>query len=156
MKTQERISKHISYKEGVYSNTATRKGIDNNPGDIELKAMKNVAESVFEPLREKFGCPIRINSFFRSKALNLAVGGSAKSQHCKGEAMDIDDTLGGVTNADMWLFIKNNLEFDQLIWEFGDSNNPDWVHVSLKLNGENRKQCLRAKRVNGRTVYEKM
>lgn len=156
MKTQEKISNHISYKEATYSITAKRKGIDNTPGELELEAMKNIAESVFEPLRKNFGCPIKINSFFRSKALNLAVGGSTKSQHCKGEAMDIDDTLGGVTNADMWWFIKNNLDFDQIIWEFGNSENPDWIHVSFKLNGENRKQCLKASRVNGRTVYEKV
>lgn len=156
MKSPKTISKHISYKEAVRSNTAKRRGIDNTPSGLELEAMINVAEKVFEPLREHFGCPILINSFFRSIKLNKAIGGSSRSQHCKGEAMDLDDTLGGVKNSEIWAYIKNNLEFDQLIWEFGDTEEPNWVHVSLKLNGENRKQCLRASRVLGRVVYETM
>ena len=87
------ISKHISYKEGVYSNTAIRKGIDNTPNDEQLKNMELIAEKVFEPLREWVGGPIKINSFFRSPELNTAIGGSSKSQHCKGQAIDIDDTF---------------------------------------------------------------
>ena len=78
------ISKHISYKEGVYSITATRRGIDNDPDDEQLSNMELIAEKVFEPLREYVGGPIKINSFFRSIKLNKAIGGSSKSQHCKG------------------------------------------------------------------------
>ena len=111
------ISKHVSYKEGVYSNTATRKGIDNTPNDEQLNNMELIAEEVFEPLRVWVGGPIKINSFFRSPDLNTAIGGSSKSQHCKGQAMDIDDTFGKATNAEMYHFIKDNLDFDQMIWE---------------------------------------
>ena len=103
------ISNHISYKEGVYSNTATRRGIDNIPNEEQLSNMRLIADEVFEPLRIYVNGPIRINSFYRSKALNKAIGGSTSSQHCKGQAMDIDDTFGMMTNAEMYEFIKENL-----------------------------------------------
>ena len=96
------ISKHISDKEGVYSVTAIRRGIDNIPNEEQLNNMKLLAEKVFEPLREWVGGPIKINSFFRSPELNTAIGGSHKSQHCKGQAIDIDDTFGRMTNAEMY------------------------------------------------------
>jgi len=147
------ISKHVSYKEGVYSITATRLGIDNTPGDDQLHFMELIAEKVFEPLREWVGGPIKINSFYRSPELNKAIGGSTKSQHCKGQAMDIDDTLDRVTNAEMFNWIKENLDFDQMIWEFGDDDNPDWVHVSYVSEEKNRNRCLRAYRTNGKTAY---
>ena len=147
------ISKHISYKEGVYSITATRKGIDNTPNNDQLLKMVSVAEEVFEPLRAYVGGPIKINSFFRCPELNTAIGGSSKSQHCKGQAIDIDDTFGRMTNAEMYNFIKDNLEFDQIIWEFGDDDNPDWVHVSYVSPKDNRNRCLKAYRENGKTKY---
>ena len=145
----EKISKHISYKEGVYSNTATRRGIDNTPGDDQLFFMEIIAEKVFEPLREWVEGPIKINSFFRSPDLNKAIGGSGKSQHCHGQAIDIDDTFGKATNAEMYHWIKENLDFDQMIWEFGDDNNPNWVHVSYVSPEANRKRCLKAYRNPG-------
>ena len=147
------ISKHISYKEGVYSITATRRGIDNTPNNDQLLKMVSVAEEVFEPLRAYVGGPIKINSFFRCPELNTAIGGSSKSQHCKGQAIDIDDTFGRMTNAEMYNFIKDNLEFDQIIWEFGDDNNPDWVHVSYVSPKDNRNRCLKAYRENDKTKY---
>ena len=147
------ISKHISYKEGVYSITATRRGIDNTPNNEQLKNMELVAEKVFEPLREWVGGPIKINSFFRSPDLNKAIGGSGKSQHCHGQAMDIDDTFGVVANSEMYHWIKENLDFDQMIWEFGDDDNPDWVHVSYVSEENIRNRCLKAERKNGKTVY---
>ena len=147
------ISKHISYKEGVYSNTATRRGIDNTPNDEQLDNMELIANEVFEPLRMWVDGPIKINSFFRSPDLNTAIGGSSKSQHCKGQAMDIDDTFGKATNAEMYHFIKDNLDFDQMIWEFGDDDNPNWVHVSYVSKDKNRNRCLRASRVGGKTTY---
>ena len=147
------ISKHISYKEGVRSNTATRKGIDNTPNDEQLENMKLVAEQVFEPLRVYVNGPIKINSFFRCPELNKAIGGSSKSQHCKGQAMDIDDTFGHMTNAEMYNFIKEHLDFDQMIWEFGDDDNPDWVHVSYVSSKDNRNRCLKAYKENGKTKY---
>jgi len=147
------ISKHVSYKEGVYSTTATRLGIDNTPSDDQLHFMELIAEKVFEPLREWVGGPIKINSFYRSPELNKAIGGSSKSQHCKGQAMDIDDTLDRVTNAEMFNWIKENLDFDQMIWEFGDDDNPNWVHVSYVSEENNRNRCLRAFKSGGKTVY---
>jgi|TARA_Y100001963_G_scaffold44056_1_gene61814 zinc D-Ala-D-Ala carboxypeptidase len=147
------ISKHISYKEGVRSNTATRLGIDNTPNNEQLDNMETVAEEVFEPLRAYVGGPIKINSFFRCPELNKAIGGSSKSQHCKGQAMDIDDTFGRMTNAEMYHFIKEHLDFDQMIWEFGDDDNPDWVHVSYVSPENNRNRCLKAYRENGKTKY---
>ena len=147
------ISKHISYKEGVYSNTALRRGIDNTPNEEQLANMKLIGEKIFEPLREYVGGPIKINSFFRSAKLNTAIGGSRTSQHCKGQAMDIDDTFGYKTNAEMYYFIKEHLNFDQMIWEFGDDDNPNWVHVSYVSPEKNRNRCLKAYKENGRTKY---
>ena len=147
------ISEHISYKEGVYSITAIRRGIDNNPNDEQLDNMELVAEEVFEPLRVYVDGPIKINSFFRCPELNKAIGGSSKSQHCKGQAIDLDDTFGRATNAEMYHFIKKHLDFDQMIWEFGDDDNPDWVHVSYVSEKDNRNRCLKAYRENGKTKY---
>ena len=147
------ISKHISYKEGVYSNTAIRRGIENDPNDEQLANMELIAEKIFEPLREWVNGPIKINSFFRSVKLNKAIGGSSKSQHCHGQAIDIDDTYIVVANSDMYDYIKNNLDFDQLIWEFGDDNNPNWVHVSYVSKEDNRNRCLKAYKEQGRSKY---
>ena len=115
--------------------------------------MKLLATKVFEPLRQWVGGPIKINSFYRGPELNKAIGGSSKSQHCHGQAIDIDDTYGHKTNAEMFNYIKDNLEFDQMIWEFGDNENPNWVHVSYVNPGENRNRCLVAFRKDGRTQY---
>ena len=147
------ISKHISYKEGVYSITATRRGINNDPNDEQLANMELIAEKVFEPLRDWVGGPIKINSFFRWPELNKAIGGSSKSQHCKGQAIDIDDTFRVVANSDMYDYIKEDLDFDQLIWEFGDDENPNWVHVSYVSEEDNRRRCLKAYKNNGKTAY---
>ena len=148
-----KISKHVSYKEGVRSRTADRRGLDNTPNESQLKCMKEIAEGLFEPLREWVGGPIKINSFFRGEPVNTAIGGSKYSQHMKGQAMDIDDTFGHKTNAEMYHYIKDNLDFDQLIWEFGDDKNPNWIHVSYVTHRENRKKLTIAKKVNGRTKY---
>ena len=148
------ISKRISYKEGVYSRTATRLGIKNNPNAEQMKNMVAIAEEVFEPLRAWVGGPVKINSFFRSPELNKAIGGSTKSQHCQGQAIDLDDTFGRATNAEMFEFIKQNLDFDQMIWEFGDEDNPDWVHVSYVSPEQNRKRCLNAYKEKGKTKYK--
>jgi hypothetical protein len=115
--------------------------------------MELVADEVFEPLRSWVGGPIKINSFFRSPKLNTAIGGSSKSQHCKGQAIDIDDTFGRATNAEMYHFIKDHLDFDQMIWEFGDDDNPDWVHVSYVSEKKNRRRCLKAYKEKGKTKY---
>lgn len=147
-----KISKHISIKEATRSNTAERLGIDNFPNSPTLVNMQALAENVFEPLRKHFGHPIYITSFYRSPELNRAIGGSSKSQHCSGQAIDIDDVIGSSTNADFFNYIKNNLEFDQLIWEFGNEDNPSWVHVSYNADN-NRGNILKAFKEKGKTKY---
>ena len=147
------ISQHVSYKEGVYSRTAQRLEIENTPNNEQLDNMEVIANEVFEPLREWVGKPIKVNSFFRCLKLNTAIGGAKSSQHMKGQAMDIDDTFGYATNAEMYHFIKENLDFDQLIWEFGDDDNPNWLHVSYVSPEKNRKRCLKAYKEQGRSKY---
>lgn len=148
------LSEHLTLKEATKSATATRKGIHNIPADSHLAALVNIANKVFEPIRNHFGVPIGISSGYRSSDLNKAIGGSQTSQHSKGEALDVDaDIFGKITNKQIFDFIKNNLEFDQLIWEFGTDESPDWVHVSLKYNGKQRGQILKASRGSGKTNY---
>ena len=147
------ISEHVSYREGVYSITATRLGIDNTPNDEQLDNMELVAKEVFEPLRKWVGGPIKINSFFRGSGLNKAIGGARKSQHMNGQAMDIDDGYSHATNAEMYHWIKENLDFDQLIWEFGDDDNPNWLHVSYVSKEDNRNRCLKAYKEQGKSKY---
>ncbi len=145
MRSNRTISKNISYTEATKSVTAIKRGIDNTPDCAALANMQFVAENIFEPVRGRFCVPIAVTSFYRSPALNKAVGGSSTSQHVKGEAMDLDaDVYGVITNKYIFDYIKDNLNFDQLIWEFGDNNEPGWVHVSLKNSGTNRKQILQA------------
>ena len=119
------ISKHVNIREAVYSTTATRLGIDNEPTKQHLENMITVADEIFEPLRGWVGGPI-----------------------------DIDDTYKKATNAEMFNFIKQNLDFDQMIWEFGDDDNPNWVHVSYVSPTENRKRCLKAYKENKITKYK--
>ena len=147
------ISKHISDKEATKSITALRLGIDNTPNGTAYNNMKTLAANVFEPLREWVGGPIKITSMYRSTELNEAIGGSKTSQHCKGQAIDIDDIYGHKTNAEMFEYIKNNLEFDTLIWEFGSGDNPDWVHISYVDLEKNRKRILKAVRDQGKVKY---
>ena len=149
----ENISKRISWHEGTYSRTGERRDLDNTPNEDQLKCMKEVAENLFEPLREWVGGGIKINSFFRGEPVNTAIGGSTRSQHMKGQAIDIDDTFGHKTNAEMYHYIKDNLDFDQMIWEFGTDKNPNWLHISWVSHRPNRKKLTIAKKVNGRTKY---
>lgn len=135
------ISKYISYQEATTSQTATRKRIDNTPTSAELICMQLVAMRIFDVVREHFNTPLRVSSFFRCLALNKAVGGAVNSQHKLGQAIDMQGT-GDVTNKQIFDYIKNNLDFDQLIWEFGNNKNPAWVHVSYVSKEKNRKQIL--------------
>jgi len=146
----KKISKNITFYEATKSDTAIKLGIDNTPDAEQLANMKNIAEKMFEPLRKGLGNKsIGLSNFFRSKELNKKIpGSSTTSQHCKGEAIDIDADIypkSKITNAQIFHYIKNNLEFDQLIWEYGDDIEPAWVHASLKRNGKNRKMILRIK-----------
>lgn len=143
------ISKYVDYDEAIVSST----GLPNVPTEEALENMRFVAQNIFDRVREHFRKPIGITSFYRSPDVNKKVGGAITSQHMKGEAIDINGNLiGGVSNAAIFNFIKDNLEFDQLIWEFGDNKSPSWVHVSLK-KGLLRRQVLIAKKINGKTSY---
>lgn len=147
-----KLSKFISFEEALKSQTAERKGIKNIPDTEQTENMKYVAKNVFDKVREAMGVPLIVSSFFRSPELNKAIGGSKTSQHIKGEAIDIDHPS---LNKKVFNYIQKNLQFDQLIWEFGDSTAPAWVHVSLKREGENRGEILIAyKDPTGKTKYK--
>lgn len=147
------LSKNLSLREATKSITALRLGIDNTPEEYEIKNLERIAHDIFQPLRDYFDTPIAVTSGFRSRELNEAIGGSKYSQHIVGEALDLDaDVYGGVTNAQIFDFIAARLNFDQLIWEYGDDENPAWVHVSLKREG-NRGRRLKAVREDGVTTY---
>jgi hypothetical protein len=149
-----KISQHLNLSELTRSDSAKRNGIDNNPTAEHLENFKLLAEKVFEPIRLHFGVPIHISSGYRSEALNKFIKGSSSSQHCKGQAIDIDmdGSASGVTNKMVFDFIKSKLDFDQLIAEFPENSNPAWVHVSFVKN-KNRKQILVAKKISGSTKY---
>ena len=147
------ITEHFSMKELTHSQTAIKNGIPNIPKDPQVVAnLTLLCEKVLEPLREGMKCPIRISSGYRSPELNKLIGGAKASQHNIGEAVDIDLDE---KNAELFSYIVNNLDFDQIIWEFGDDKNPDWVHVSYKAAG-NRKQLLKELKSNGKTSYQVM
>ena len=149
-----KISKHLDLSELIRSESAKRNGLSNMPTDEHIENLKLLAEKIFEPIREHFGVPIRISSGYRSKELNeKIVGSSLSSQHSKGQAIDIDMDGTDISNRQIFDFIKDNLPFDQLIYEFGNSNNPDWVHVSYNHN-RNRGQVLRAFKLHGVTNYK--
>lgn len=156
MNTTDKICKYLTLGEVVRSESAKRNGISNLPTAEHLENMKALGTNVFDKVREHFGCPIGLSSAYRSEALNRAIKGSSKtSQHCKGEAFDIDaDIHGKITNKAIFDYIRQNLDFDQLIWEFGTNQEPDWVHVSYKKSGGNRKSILKAIKVNGESKYE--
>ena len=146
------ISKHITMKEAIHSEYAEKHGINNEPIVRHIQAMQYLAQTVFEPLRAHFNVPIKVNSFYRCPALNKAIGGVDTSEHCLGQAMDIS-AIEGVANKELFDYINEHLPFNQLIWEFGDNDNPDWVHVSLTA-GTNKYQVLRSKRTkDGKVIY---
>ena len=151
-----KLSKNLTLAEVTKSATASRLGIDNTPDEWTTENLRQIAINVFQPLRDAFGCPIYVSSGYRCPEVNRAIGGAKRSQHMEGRALDLDaDTFGGCTNAEIFHWIKENVEFDQLIWEFGDEHNPNWVHVSYVYGGDNRGRCLKAYRDDkGKTVYE--
>jgi hypothetical protein len=153
-----KLSKNLSLAEVTKSNTAKRLGIDNTPDDWATENLRKIAEHVFQPLRDAFKCPIYVSSGYRSPELNAAIGGSVRSQHMEGRALDLDaDVYGNCTNSQIFNWIRENVEFDQMVWEFGTDDNPNWVHVSFVYDGINRKRCLRARRDDkGEVYYEVM
>ena len=144
MNKMYKISKYISYNEATRSQTAVRHGLDNTPNEEQLQNMIAVATEVFDKVRENFGVPLYVSSFFRSYEVNRKARGSRTSQHMTGEAIDIDcDVYGGVRNIEVLNWIRENLDFDQLIAEYPDKNgNPSWVHVSYSTKRKNRKQVF--------------
>lgn len=150
------ISEHLTLAELIRSESAKRNGITNMPPPEHIANLKILAENIFEPIRANFRTPILISSGYRSKELNAKIGGSNTSQHSLGQAIDIDmdGTSYGVTNAEIFNYIKEKLPFDQLIWEFGNNNNPDWVHVSY--SDRHRRQVLKAIKLNGITHYKQI
>ena len=150
----EKISKYVTYSEVTKSNQANALKLANIPNATQLNNLRLVCTNVFDKVREHFGKPIGISSGFRSVELNAKIGGSKTSQHCEGKALDIvGDIFGGINNKLLFFYIKENCIFDQLIWEFGSENAPDWVHVSYN-EGKNRGQVLRALKVGGKTIYK--
>jgi len=147
------LSKNLTLREVTKSDTAIRKGVSNEPNAEQLENLKVLANEVFQKIRDHFGVPIKVTSGFRSEALNKLIKGSKTSDHMKGCAIDIDMDGTSVTNAQIFNYIKDNLEFDQLIWEFGTDANPDWVHVSYVSTGKQRKQILKAIKSGGATKY---
>tara|TARA_R110000868_G_scaffold218370_1_gene468609 strand:- start:236 stop:670 length:435 start_codon:yes stop_codon:yes gene_type:complete len=139
------LSAHVTLAEFENSPTATTHGINNKMSESQIASAKLLCENVFEPLRLYLNTPIKISSGFRCLQVNKMIGGAKFSQHTKGEAMDIKIGSKGFN------FIKDRLEFDQLIWEFGNDNEPQWVHVSF--SSRNRKQVLKATKQNGKTKY---
>lgn len=148
------LSRNLNLREVTKSNTAIKYGIDNNPSEIHLRSLKEIAVKVFQPIRDHFGLPIHVSSGYRSPELNSRIGGSRASSHCLGEALDLDaDLTKGLTNRELFDYIRKNLDFDQLIYEFGNEFEPDWVHVSYDRSG-NRNQILVAYRTDQGTRYK--
>lgn len=145
------LTKDFSLAEAIKTNVRT----DNSPDAGALDALFALFKNVMQPLRDAIGKPIHVNSAYRSPKVNAVVGGSASSQHCKGQACDFE--CPGMSNYDLAMAVINNkIEFDQLILEFYTPGIPDsgWVHVSYRADGKNRFQILTAVRENGKTVYK--
>ena len=145
-----KLSKNFFLSEFINSPTAIRADIDNYPGPKEVAKLQLLCENILQPIRERYTKPIRINSGYRSPTLNIYLKGAAGSQHTKGEAADIDTTNDNIILFNM---IREYSDFDQLIWEYGDLENPAWIHVSYKPDGTNRGQVLRAMKIEGKTSY---
>lgn len=145
------LGQYFKLSEFTKSVTAKRLGLNNNPSHADIVDMLRLVQWVLDPLRHESERPIVITSGYRSKELNTAIGGSSTSQHCRGQAADIEDSAGD--NAFLFDFIVRKLDFDQLIWEFGNDDQPDWIHVSYNI-GKNKLEVLRAYKQEGKTCYE--
>lgn len=150
-----KLSENFSLEELTRSATATKLGIDNTPDEEHLNNLQVVVDEIAQPLRDHFGKPVRINSGYRSPALNDAIGGSKKSQHSKGEALDLE--IDGVSNMEVAGWITENCDYDQVILEFynpAEGPNSGWVHASCKADlSQNRKRNLIALKDGNKTVY---
>ena len=152
-----RLSQNFTLKELIKSQTAERKGINNNPNEDHIENLQRLCENVLQPVRTHFGKVVSVSSGFRSEELCLAIGSSATSQHAAGQAADFE--IYGVSNKELADWIYHNTDFDQLILEFWkpDEPNSGWVHCSYKNAEDNRKEYLRAvKGAGGKgTSYQK-
>ena len=146
------LTSNFSLKELTVSETATRKGLDNTPNETVTANLKTLAETILQPLREHYGKSVKVNSGYRSPDVNASVGGSKTSDHCKGQAADIE--IAGVANGDLANYIASNFKFTQIILEFYTQGIPDsgWVHVSYDAN-DLKCQTLTAVKIDGKTVY---
>ncbi len=146
------LTTNFTLAEMVKSDTALRHDMDNTPGEIEIENLKRLAEKVLQPVREHYQRGVKVNSGFRHPDVNAKVGGSKTSDHCKGQAADIE--IPGIPNADLAKWITENLDFTQVILEFYTQGVPDsgWVHVSYDPQNL-KKQALTAVKQNGKTVY---
>jgi len=146
-----KLSNNFNLVEFTKSQTAERKGIANNPNQLQIFAMESLCHNILERVRAAFGKPVMINSGYRSPELCEAIGSKPTSQHCDGEAADIE--IYGVSNYDLAKYIENNLNFDQLILECWDGVQPNsgWVHVSYVNDEANRKDVLTYTKANGYT-----
>lgn len=140
--------KYFTIKELTKSPTATKLHIDNTPNQEQLKNLELLVDNILDPLREKYAHPITVTSGFRCLKLNTSIGGSKTSQHMKGQAADIK----GYDNKKLFEEAKK-LNFDQLIWEFGNDEQPAWIHISYNPT-KNRHQILKAVKVGGKTIYK--
>lgn len=150
-----KLSKNLSLEECISSSTASKYKIDNTPSPKVVNRLKLIAEHIFQPVRDALGVPIKVSSGYRSPELNRKIGGAMGSQHTKGEALDLKvlKNAENVTNAELFRYIIEHLDYDQVIWEFGNNKNPKWVHISYKNPTDNRKQALRAVKINGKVKY---
>ncbi len=148
-----RLSKNFTLSEMTKSQTAQRLGIENNPDELQIENMRELSEKILQPIRDEFG-PVRVTSGLRVPELNTALSGSKYSQHCKGEAADIDmcSNVCDKKNAEVFAWIVSNLIWDQMIWEFGNDSCPDWIHISYSY-GKNRREVLKAVKKKGKTSY---
>lgn len=147
------LTANFSLAEMVKSETALRHGLENVPGPQEIENLRNLCTYVLQPLRDAYQRGIKVNSGYRAPDVNAAVGGSRTSDHCKGQAADIE--IPGIPNADLASYIAQYFEFTQLILEFYTPGVPDsgWVHVSYDP-ANLKKQVMTAMRENGKTVYK--
>ena len=152
LKRLEMLSKYMTLEEATRSRTASRNGIDNQPTKFHYENMRFVADNIFDKVREFVGSPVTCSSFYRSKQLNSLVGGSSTSFHTLGAAIDLRLLGGSKTYAEVFEYIRVNLKFSELIWEYGNDEEPDWVHVAY-ASGDERAKVKKVQKVNGENVW---
>lgn len=146
------LSKYLSYNQAIKSDTASRNKLDNTPNKSEIENLKHLGLNIYDKIYEKFNGKVKLTSVFRSEKVNKKVGGSSTSQHRYGQALDIQGT-NGVTNKQIFKYVKENLNYHQIIWEYGSASEPNWVHVGYKPVGNQKKNTRAIRGANGKTQY---